>query len=139
MFSTKSIHNWLDYRATKVSPSVGLGKAITENDPYAILLARLTGTSLKAKRLLPGWQLWMSDEWDTLRHLFQEHIDKTKCPQGDVAKERAKWSSDRFDLKKPEEREYWNNLARERHKQSKQAAEDLLSNDVELTPTERHS
>ncbi|KAF9495879.1 hypothetical protein BDN71DRAFT_1390591, partial [Pleurotus eryngii] len=135
----KSIHNWLDYHATKVSPSIGLGKAIMENDPYAILLAHLTGTLLKAKWLLPGWQLWMSNEWDMLRHLFQEHIDKTNCPQGDIAKECAKWLLDRFDLKKPEEQEYWNNLACERHKQLKQAMEDLLSNDIELTPTERHS
>ncbi|KAF9487808.1 hypothetical protein BDN71DRAFT_1436571 [Pleurotus eryngii] len=63
------------------------------------------------------------------------HWDLVEGEAGDVTKECAKWLLDWFNLKKPEEWEYWNNLAHKRHKQSKQAMEDLLSNDIELTST----
>ena len=81
------------------------------NDPYAVLLSKLTGQDQKPPKLLAGWQHWSKKNFEQHKEAFQEQFDASGKPGKERASARQEFIRGLFGGLPIEEQEMHNQAA----------------------------
>ncbi|KAJ8489105.1 hypothetical protein ONZ45_g13699 [Pleurotus djamor] len=143
----QSIYNWLDYRAhktkgvTRLKNSIPNSGASPSDDPYAVLLAQISGIALKPKKLLAPWQQYMKTEsvWKSLKPTFDAEFKASGHPEGFRASERNAFMIKRYNALDDDQKAHYSAAASDDHDKSKQEVRERLNQELHFTPEERQA
>jgi hypothetical protein len=134
--NSQSIHSWLDYRAKKVDkPSIRSDDA--HQDPYAILLSKLTGVNQKPAKLLAGWQRWSKDNFEQHREEFEEYFKASGKTEKQRASTRQEFIRDLFSRLSDEEQSRHTQAAIDEHRAAQKALKEKRGEPPSEDPRDR--
>ncbi|KAF9502209.1 hypothetical protein BDN71DRAFT_1515911 [Pleurotus eryngii] len=138
----QSIASWLNYRTNRVDTGLSHLTNKSTNDPFAILLSKLSGVGLKPPKRRAAWEHYAKEASDELKANFEQEFQqsgKPWLPGTQHANARNKFMHDSFDALEPDQKECWAADAKEWHRvqvQATNARDSLIRN---MTPSQRQN
>ncbi|KAJ8502452.1 hypothetical protein ONZ45_g11743 [Pleurotus djamor] len=132
-----AITNWLQYRANKITTPYKHLKNLSNTDPYAVLLSRLTGIGLRAPNRTKGWQEFQRCKFADYKAAFDAKVEQDRVQPSRIATTRNKFMQTIFDKFPDETKALWEKKAQERHAEEVSAREARIQRLDALTPQER--
>ncbi|KAJ8509187.1 hypothetical protein ONZ45_g8617 [Pleurotus djamor] len=132
-----AIHNWLYYRASKISNPYKHLKSLSPTDPFAVLLSRLTGIGLKPPNCIAGWQELQREKFADYKDAFDAQCAQKKTPKSHVATARNKYMKAIFDGLGEEQKKEWEERAKARHDEEVRQRNAKFEHLDSLSPQDR--
>ncbi|KAF9487031.1 hypothetical protein BDN71DRAFT_1594671 [Pleurotus eryngii] len=132
----QSIASWLNYRTNRVDTGLSHLTNKSTNDPFAILLSKLSGVGLKPPKRRAAWEHYAKEASDKLKANFEQEFQQSGKPGTQHANARNKFMHDSFDALEPDQKERWAADAKEWHRvqvQATNARDSLIRN---MTPSQ---
>ncbi|KAF9492486.1 hypothetical protein BDN71DRAFT_1473741, partial [Pleurotus eryngii] len=133
----QSIASWLNYRTNRVDTGLSHLTNKSTNDPFAILLSKLSGVGLKPPKRRAAWEHYAKEASDELKANFKQEFQQSGKPGTQHANARNKFMHNSFDALEPDQKECWAADAKEWHQvqvQATNARDSLIRN---MTPSQR--
>jgi hypothetical protein len=117
----QSIYAWLDYRAKKIDKTLVRGQS--QENPFALLLANLSGQVKKPGKLLAGWQHWSKANFDQHKEVFNAEFKESGADERQRATARQTYKHNLFNSLPHEEQDFHNQVALSEHAAAREAFE----------------
>ncbi|KAJ8515006.1 hypothetical protein ONZ45_g7536 [Pleurotus djamor] len=132
-----SIKNWMHYRANKVNNNLRHLTSSNRNDPFAILLSKLSGIKTKPSKRLKGWQMYLKEGFDDIRDEFDAAFEASNVPKRQKASKRNEYVAERYSRLEDEVKQAWEARAQQHYEDDALDIETRLAKLETLGPQER--
>ena len=96
----------------------------TSQDPFAILLSKLTGIDKKPSKLLSGWQHWSKHNFKRYKDQFEEHFKASGKSEKEWASVQQSYIRDLFNRLLEDEQAEQNQAAIDEHTATQKALKE---------------
>jgi hypothetical protein len=106
-------------------------------DPYRVLLHKLTGVGIQRPRLKSAVNTWRKSQRDDIERELRRVVLRDRTPRSQLAKLRDSIARKIFERLPEEERKQWGEQAKEEHEAALEAWKDATTSGPSKEPTDR--